>query len=254
MSTNMESFQALLEGMRNDFLIELPERCDSFDALILALEQSGGERETFNELYRGVHSLKGSGGTHGLHIITTLCHQLESLLSECDQLQRFDEAFATHALAYVDLLRQIATTARQERPDYAAVEAQLNKLRHAILQSRKAVLIAESSVMMVKVYQMALEPLPLQITIEANGLTALERLLHEPFDLVIIGRELIALNGIALMAALRSSLVRNRDIPALLISSNPDNVPPYARFSQIILRDQLLPQNLLTAIEGLLPT
>lgn len=38
MTTNMEAFQALLEGMRADFLAELPERCDSFDESILALE------------------------------------------------------------------------------------------------------------------------------------------------------------------------------------------------------------------------
>jgi len=76
MTTNMEAFQALLEGMRADFLAELPERCDSFDESILALEKSPDDREAFNELYRGVHSLKGSGGTHGLSIITTLCHQL----------------------------------------------------------------------------------------------------------------------------------------------------------------------------------
>ena len=40
MTTNMHAFQALLGGMRDEFLAELPERCDSFEKLILILEKS----------------------------------------------------------------------------------------------------------------------------------------------------------------------------------------------------------------------
>jgi chemotaxis protein histidine kinase CheA len=97
MTANMDAFQALLASMREAFLDELPERCGHFDALILSLETSPDDREAFNELYRGVHSLKGSGGTHGLSIITTICHQLENLLSETEARQAFGTVFATRA-------------------------------------------------------------------------------------------------------------------------------------------------------------
>lgn len=113
----LEAFQALLEGMRADFLAALPERCDRCDDLILTLEISPNDREAFNELYRSVHSLKGSGGTHGLSIITALCHQLENLISETDARRGFGEVFATRALAYVDLLRQVEQAAGQTHPD-----------------------------------------------------------------------------------------------------------------------------------------
>jgi chemotaxis protein histidine kinase CheA len=248
----MEAFQALLEGMRADFLAELPERCDGFDESILALEKSPDDREAFNKLYRGVHSLKGSGGTHGLSIITTLCHQLENLLSETDAQQGFGTAFATRALAYVDLLRQVETTAHHDKPDYSGIEAELEALRLLTLQRRKAGLIAESSTVMAGLYQKALEALPLQLTVVDDGLTALARLLHEPFDFVIVGRELRELNGMALMAALRAGEARNQNIPAILVSSKRDAIPDQVRFSATLSRDQKLADNLVATVRAML--
>ena len=253
MSSNMEAFQALLEGMRNDFLGELPERCDGFDALILALEKTPDDREAFNELYRGVHSLKGSGGTHGLGIITTLCHQLENLLSETDTQLGFGTNFATRALAYVDLLRQVETVAREEKPDYSSIESELEALRQLTLQRRKAGLIAESSTAMTRLYQKALEPLPVKLTVENNGMAALARLLSEPFDFVIVGRELKELNGMALMAALRTAQARNKNIPAILVSSKHDAIPNHVRFTATLSRDQKLTDNLVAAVRAVLP-
>ncbi len=253
MTTNMEAFQALLGGMRADFLAELPERSDSFEGSILTLEKSPGDREAFNELYRGVHSLKGSGGTHGLSIITTICHQLENLLSETEARQEFSTAFATRALAYVDLLRQVEPAARQAQPNFSAIVAELETLHRLRLQRRKAGLIAESSSVMTGLYQKALETLPLQLTVVDDGLTALARLLHEPFDFVIVGRELKELNGLALMIAVRAAKARNQDIPAILVSSKRGSLPDQARFSATLSRDQKLAENLVAVVRTILP-
>lgn len=252
MSTNMAAFQALLASMRGAFLDELPERCDSLETLILCLEKAPDDRETFNALYRAVHSLKGSGGTHGLSIITTLCHQLENLLTETEVRRDFGKASATRALAYVDLLRRAATQAQQGHPDYSTIEADLDALRLSALQSRKSGLIAESSAAMAGLYQQALATLPLQLTVVDNGLAALERLLHEPFDFVIVGRELKELNGIALMAALRASQTRNQKIPALLLSSRRDAIPEHAGFNAVITRDQKQVDNLAAAVRAVI--
>jgi len=90
--------------------------------LILALETTSDDRQPFNELFRGVHSLKGSGGTHGLGIITTVCHELENLLTETDVKNGFGAVFATRALAYVDILRRIEKVARQSQPDFSTFQ------------------------------------------------------------------------------------------------------------------------------------
>ena len=253
MTLNMDAFQTLLATMRNEFLGELPERCDRCDELILTLERSPLDHEAFNDLFRGVHSLKGSGGTHGLGIITTICHQLENLLTETNERRGFDATFATRALAYVDLLRQVATIAHLDKPDYSAIENELDRLRQLALQSRKAGLIVESSTMMSGLYQKALEKLPLQLTLADNGLSALDRLLREPFDFVIVGGELKDLNGIALMAALRASNKQNQNIPAILVSSQRVKIPEHVRFNASISRDQNLARNLLATVQTVLP-
>lgn len=252
MSTSMAAFQALLVGMREAFLDELPERCDSFEGLILNLEKSPDDCETFNALYRGVHSLKGSGGTHGLVILTTVCHQLENLLTEAEARHDFGKTFASRALAYVDLLRQVECQVHQDTPDYSAIEADLDVLRQLARQSRRAGLIAESSATLAGIYQQALADLPLQLTVAGNGLTALELLLREPFDFVIVGRELKELNGIALMSALRVSQTRNQKIPALLVSSRRDDIPDHAGFNAVISRDRNQADNLVAAVRALL--
>lgn len=251
-TANLESIQFLLLGMRKRFLDELPERCDGFDNLILALEATPDDGEAFNELFRRVHSLKGSGGTYGLPILTTVCHHLENLLSETAAHERKAGAFATRALAYVDLLRRVEEPGRSENPDYAAIEADLEALRQSALQSRRAGLIAESSAVMAQIYRQALAGLPVQLSVVGNGLTALERLLREPFDFAVVGRELKELDGIALVAALRASQAANRNIPVILVTSNRTDIPAHARFTAILSRDQDLAANLAAALRPVL--
>lgn len=253
MNASLTAFQILLDNMRQEFIDGLPERCHSLEELILALEEAApNNREIFNELYRSVHSLKGSGGTHGMSIITTLCHQLENALTEVESQQDFGKQFASGALAYVDLLRQVIVQARLDRPDYSGIECDLEMLHRSGLQSRKAGLIAESSSAMAGFYQQALTVLPVQLTVVDNGLTALERLLHESFDFVIVGRELKELNGIALIAALRASQGRNHRIPALLLTSRGNSLPDQAHFNAVISRDQKQAENLVAAVRQVL--
>lgn len=253
MTMNREMFEALLAEIRAEFLDELPDRCDDFEELILELQKFPDNRDSFQTLYRGVHSLKGSGGTHSLPLITTICHQLENLLSETDAHQRFDGSFVDAALALVDLLRRIETAARQDPPDFSTIEQELEAQRIRTLQHRRPVLVVESSGVMAGLCRKALEDLPLQLTLVDDGLTALERLLNEPYEMVIAGRELKTLNAIPLLAALRTSQSRNQQIPALLLTSRSEAIPDFVDITAIISRDRQLSETLREAVTQLLP-
>jgi CheY-like chemotaxis protein len=65
-------------------------------------------------------------------------------------------------------------------------------------------------------------------------------MLHESFDLLVASRELPDINAIAVLAALRDSDGRNKDIPAILISSNPAPVPKRLGVRAIVRRDPKL--------------
>jgi chemotaxis protein histidine kinase CheA len=65
-------FELLMAELLAEFLDELPRRCNDLEQAVLSLEnQSPG---AFDELFRQVHSLKGTGGGVGIPIITTICH------------------------------------------------------------------------------------------------------------------------------------------------------------------------------------
>ncbi len=226
-------FAQLLTGMRDDFVEELPERCDLLEEDVLALGR--GTAGAFDELFRRVHSLKGAGGTFGLPLVTSICHQFESFASAARW--HFDPLAVSHALSYVDLLRRVANTPEREGIAAAAIEQDLEQLRISSMPGCASVLLVEPSAATRKFSQGVLEPLAVRLVSQDRGLTALELLLHQPFDLLIAARELPDLNALALVAALRESGSRNKDIPVILISSNAVPAPAYLNINTTIKRD-----------------
>lgn len=228
----------LLAEMQADFVDELPDRCNRLEEGVFALEQ--GETGAFDELYRQIHSLKGSGGMFGIPVITTICHQFESFISAAKK--PVDKQLASTALAYVDLLRTTIAAKGREPKAVAAVEAALEKMRLVSLSGKASVLVVEPSDTVRLLYQGAIDAQAMQLIMVEGGMAALERMLHERFDLLVISRELPDLNALAVVAALRESRCRNCKLPVILVSSNPAPVPPYLEINAIVRRDaKLLP-------------
>jgi chemotaxis protein histidine kinase CheA len=241
-------FSSLLAEMQADFIDELPERCNRLEERVLDLER--GERASFDELYRQVHSLKGSGGTFGLPIITTICHQFESFIGE--RHERFDAKASTQALAFVDLLRKSCLPAARQPQGVAAIEQALEQLHAASLQGRASVLTVDASEAMRKFYQEVFNGKAVRLVLLDSGLAALACLLHEPFDLLVISRELPDLNGVAVLAALRESRCRNSDMAAIMVSSNPAPAPEHLHIRATVRRDPQLAATLLAHVNELL--
>ncbi len=238
----------LLAEMQADFLDELPQRCDSLEASVMGLEQ--GESGAFDELYRQVHSLKGTGGMFGVPVITTICHQFETFISAANQ--RLDKKSASTALAYVDLLRTTIAPAGRDAKGVADIEAALEKMRLLSLSGKASVLVVEPSETVRLLYRGAMNGKTTQVVMMERGLPALERMLHEPFDLLVISRELPDLNAVAVVAALRESRCRNSKLPVILVSSNPAPVPPYVGITTIVRRNAKLLPTLLQGMQEML--
>lgn len=124
---NSGAFQQMLLQLRNTFLEDMPEKLDRLENLLLEMEKNGVDSDAFGEFYRIIHSLKGSGGTFGLHIITTICHQLEDLLNTTEGGAKYTLALIATSMDYVDLLRVATEQIHAGNTSFPEIEERLSK-------------------------------------------------------------------------------------------------------------------------------
>jgi chemotaxis protein histidine kinase CheA len=103
----------LAEDMLAAFLDECGERTDSLSERLLRLEQNAGDRELINEIFRDLHTLKGSSAFAGLTKMNRVAHQAEDLIGALREGRRqVDRAVVDVLLESLDVLRTIVTKAR----------------------------------------------------------------------------------------------------------------------------------------------
>lgn len=204
----------LFTSLRAAYVDSLPDKIEEIELLVMALER-GNDKEQFEQLFRNIHSLKGSGGTYGINILTTACHQME------DELGKFPSAIDCNTLlAYVDILKEIAVIAAGNEKEFSQIESRLATAKKRQHHDRIHGLIVDASNTETLILKQRLTRHPVSLTLETDGLRALHRLLHEKFDFLIASKELSSLSGIALIGALRLNQGVNCDIRAALITSD----------------------------------
>ncbi len=72
------------DAIREEFLAEANEIVESLSRDLLVLDQGQNERshELVNEVFRGVHTLKGMAGMFGYQQVSAVAHELENLLDD----------------------------------------------------------------------------------------------------------------------------------------------------------------------------
>ncbi|MEN9866845.1 MAG: hypothetical protein RL748_2435 [Pseudomonadota bacterium] len=219
----MDAIQALLSQLKQNYIAELPDRFDQMEAIVLQIENDGFNWDAYHELYRLVHSLKGSGGTYGLQIIGSICHPLEDYLNTLNEKSGLRQAeFGNIVLSYIDLLRDVGNRLHNRQSTFHDIDAVLTKLSQRAFAPRYSALLVENSAVVIKILRQNLAPFNFRVAVEYDGYLALGRALIEPFDLIISGQEVKQLNGWAFLSALKLARGINSDIPAILISSNSD--------------------------------
>ena len=243
---------AMLEQLKNEFLAELPARIEEIEQLILGLESSNN----YEEIYRQVHSLKGTGGTHGIPIISIICHELENFI-EKEQMQGELNSgqCIDHCLLYIDLLTQTQKETLESRPDYNIIEQSLNKISNKISPNKHNALIIESSKLYIDLIKKSLSSLPLTIEVSTSGLKSLELLLHKKYDILITGKEIDEINGEAIIAAFKLSKPAGKNTKCILLTSKPATSSMLNRTTDpdsILKRSTSLSTDLNTSVKQLL--
>ena len=217
--SNLSIAQQALLSLSNDYIDALPERCDLIESLILQLGSKSLNLDSYQGLYREIHSIKGSSGTHGFESISTVCHQFEDWLTYIEKNQsRLTKRMIDGCLKYNDIIREAIILERKPKADLSTIYASLDALHQVYFGEKYQCMIVDPSDSRVELYKSVLSKMPLDISVMHNGYYALEPMLRTRYDMLITSLEVPLLNGIALIQAVKASDSINRHIHTILLS------------------------------------
>jgi len=128
MSTNTN------QEILREFLLETHENLALLDSDLITLEKNPTEKNTLAQVFRTLHSVKGTAGFMGLVKLQAVAHSAESLLSKLRAGEIiFNPTIATAMLKVVDAIREmlasIETSGGEGTGDYTALQAEVDRLR-----------------------------------------------------------------------------------------------------------------------------
>ncbi|MBX9704215.1 MAG: Hpt domain-containing protein, partial [Silvanigrellaceae bacterium] len=105
------------EQIREIFFQEMFEIFDNIDRSILELEKAPDNLEVIKNLFRDVHTLKGSSGVFGLKEVSDLTHHVENILEKMRVGSiKYSEYLFSAILKCFDRLKQMMFAASQGKP------------------------------------------------------------------------------------------------------------------------------------------
>lgn len=239
--------------LQEHYLTSLPGILEELEFNALKLEKEHGQRETYFAIYRQAHSLKGSGGTYGYPIISTICHQFEDYLSQFEGINKtVNEDTTDQILRYIDLLKATSEKMLAGDNDFSDIENNLKQIKPSHTQTQLVGLVVDSSKSNAKMLAAQLSSPRISITQSHDGMDALHRLLHNHYDFLITSKEISTLNGLALIAATRLGSKQNKNIKAMLVTSDKSfkNNKEF-QIDQIVIKDKQFIETITTFVNDL---
>ncbi|MFO1077149.1 MAG: chemotaxis protein CheA [Planctomycetota bacterium] len=116
-----------------EFIVESCEALDKMDRDLVALEQNPTSRDILSQIFRTVHTIKGSSGFLALPKLEAIAHVGENLLSLLRDGKRALDAEATSALlamadAIRDIIGQLESRLSEGSADYSRLVERLHSL------------------------------------------------------------------------------------------------------------------------------
>jgi two-component system chemotaxis sensor kinase CheA len=106
------------------FFEEAAEHLETMETGLVRLEESGGDPELLNGIFRAAHSIKGASGSFGLLEIAAFTHALESVLDRMrDGTMAGSRPLTDLLLRAADVLRGLVASAQHGAPTPAATGA-----------------------------------------------------------------------------------------------------------------------------------
>ena len=139
-----------MDELTREFLIESQEGLDRMERCLTELEERPGEMSLLAEIFRAVHTIKGTTGFLGFKRLETLAHAGENLLGLLREgAMAATPPVITTLLELLDglrgILKQIDAAGGEGESDDAELIERLNALQHAGAAPQCAAVAAETS-------------------------------------------------------------------------------------------------------------
>lgn len=126
-----------MDEIINEFIVEAEEILEHIDPLFVELEQKGHDPEIINEIFRGMHTLKGAAGFLGFQNIVDVAHRAETILKKVREGEiSISQEIIDAILKAVDTLRLLISHIKAREEVTENIQPVLDLLDRA-LESKK---------------------------------------------------------------------------------------------------------------------
>ena len=248
---------ALLK-MQAKYVSELPGKLDDLEDLCMGFASGESKDVKLLALSHLVHSIKGSAGTFGVAIVSTICHRFEDRINDIQQdtLLENDRSFIDDALGYIDLIRDAVGLVLEGVTDFTVIDEKLEAMvlsmdKQSAKEARPlSLLVVDSARTTAVMLRASLHDASITVVGEDTDLGALKRLMDERFDVVVCGLGIGLIGGLGLISALKLSDGRSREAVTVLLTSDMESFQKTDPAPDIVLdRGPSLGENLMAALD-----
>ncbi len=131
-----------MEEILKDFLVEAGENLDRLDQDLVRLEQAPGDKKIIGNVFRALHTIKGSSGFFAFKRLEKVAHAGESLLGKIrDGKLTLNADMVTTLLATLDRLREIVRAVESSGSEAAGEDSELIGALHALGDGKSVTVI-----------------------------------------------------------------------------------------------------------------
>lgn len=240
---------------QREYLITAAEQMEKLQNLIVKDKHS---RDDLGEIFRIIHSMKGSAATCELLVLSTMAHQFEDFIVNLEPGD-FDETIKDFSFKYIDIINKTIVDYSNEEnsrfDNYLNEIATVQQLQTTLKEHYAGrILIVDSSLAVATLLKKTFEDKGYDCSVAKNGMTAFNRLLTEKYDALFTSINIDFLDGVSLTTALKSTSNLNSNIPVVAISSTENissRFPSFAIPDYVILKDHELTENLSIVIDNI---
>lgn len=144
-----DSVQDKLRKLRNDFVVQVPDKVHALEQSWAAIRENPNESQAANALYRLAHSLRGSAGTFGFVALSDASRSLETLAkSLLDCASPLTDEFNGQMTALFLLLKQAAFSSQKSTEHERTLQLRSKRALHLDEDDSKVVFLVQDDAQM----------------------------------------------------------------------------------------------------------